>query len=163
MKVCKVMIKNKLKSKGFMLIELVLALTIISILLSYSFINLTGMNTLQNDIEAENFGNVMVNFINNSREYCRDKNISGYIYFDNDRKNLTLNCGLEEIAKLHLPDKFTLAIGRSDKKIQIINDGEIVGATKITFIDRKGKIHHVTVCVGSAYVDFKEEKRIYSH
>ncbi|WPC40930.1 type II secretion system protein [Clostridium sp. JS66] len=156
------MIRNKLKSKGFTLIELMLVLTITSILLSYSFINLTGVNTLQNDIEAETFGNVMVNFINNSREYCRDKNIDGCIYFDEDRKDLTLNCGLEEIRKLQLPDKFALVIGRSDKKIQI-NNGEIVGATKIIFIDRKGEKHHVTVCVGSAYVDFKEEKGIYAH
>lgn len=162
MKVCKIMIRNKLKSKGFTLIELMLVFTIISILLSYSFINLTGVNTLQNDIEAETFGNVMVNFINNSRQYCRDKNVDGCIYFDEDRKDLTLNCGLEEIRKLRLPDKFSLVIGKQVKKIGINNKGAIEGAT-IIFVDKRGAKHRVTVGVASDYVDFKEEKGIYSH
>ncbi len=157
------MIKKKLKSKGFTLIELMLVFTIISILLSYSFVNLGGLNKLQDNIEAETFGNVMVNFINNSREYCRDEKIGGYIYLDKDREALTLNCGLDEIRKLSLPSKFTLNIGRSGKKIKIDNKGMTEDACSIIFKDRKGKIHYVTICVGTAYVDFKEEKRIYSY
>lgn len=156
------MTKNKLKSKGFTLIELMLVLTIISILLSYSFINLTGLNTLQNDIEGETFGNVMVNFINNSREYCRDNDIRGYIYLDEDKSELTLNCGLEEIHKMKLPDKFILAIGKKGRKMEINSAGKITDPCTIRFKDRRNN-HRITVSVGTTYVDFKEEKRIYSH
>jgi prepilin-type N-terminal cleavage/methylation domain-containing protein len=157
------MIKNKLKSKGFTLIELMLVFTIISILLSYSFVNLGGLNKLQNDIEAETFGNVMVNFINSSREYCRDEKTGGHIYLDDDREVLTLNCGLEEIRRLSLPNKFTLKIGRAGKRINIDNRGMTEDACTIIFKDKKGKIHYVTICVGTAYVDFKEEERVYSY
>ncbi|NMM61393.1 type II secretion system protein [Clostridium sp. P21] len=153
--------KNKLK--GFMLIELMLVITIISILLSYSFLSLSGLNTLKNDIEAETFGNVMVNFINTSREYCRSKRKGGHIYLNVDRECLTLNCGLEEVNRLPLPAKFTLSIGRTGKEIKIDNKGMTGDACTIIFKDRKGKRHYVTVCVGTAYVDFKEERGIYSY
>ncbi len=145
----------KRKEKGFTLVELILVISIMSILFSYSFINLGGLNKLQNNIEAETFGNILVNFINTSRDYCREKKLGGYLHVDSERSIVTLNCGLEEIRSLPLPDKFTLKIGRKDTKLRINNRG-IAESCTINFTDKEGKKHYLTICVGTAYVDFKD-------
>lgn len=146
------MIKSKRKAKGFTLIELMLVITIMSILLSYSFINLGGLSKLQNDMEIDTFGNTLVNFINNSKDYCRENKMGGYIYLDAETKDIDFRCAGEEIGKLSCPGKVTLS---TSYKIKISNRGMAESCT-IRFKDKEGKIYHTTICVGTSYVDFKD-------
>lgn len=145
-----------MKTKGFTLIEMTLCLSIIFIVFSYSLINYSGFSKLQNKIYAETFGSSLINFINNSKRYCREKNNGGYIYFDIDKNCVTFNSGTERIYTLEVPDGFKLTSVRDNNKIKIDNRGLTGSACTIEYIDRKGKSYFVSMCVGSAYVEFKE-------
>lgn len=149
------MLKSKCKTKGFTLIELVLVLGMISIFLSFSLINIGGYRSLINKIDVELFSNSLLNYINNSKEYCRDNGIGGYIYFDIETDMITLNCGIRQISKLPLPDDFRLKEVGVDNKIKITNIGTTGSSCTIRFIDREGELHDITMCVGTEYVQIK--------
>lgn len=146
-------VKNK--KNGFTIIELVMVIGIASILFSISLINFGGYNKLQNRIDVDIFSNSLINLINNSKEYCRDKKSGGYLYFDTDKNVICLNCGVQKIYKLELPDKFKLNIVRPGNKIRIDNRGITEDACTIQYKDREKKMHCITMCVGTALVEFK--------
>lgn len=146
------MFKIKSKNKGFTLIELILVLGIVSVLLSFSLINIGGYRKLNNKIDTDFFSNSLLNYINNSKGYCRDNNIGGYIYFDIERNLITLVCGIREINNLPLPDGFNLQESGRENKIIITNIGTTGSSCTIKFKDRQGETHNITMCVGTAYV-----------
>lgn len=143
------------KNKGFTLLELILVLSIISIFFSISLINIRGYRKLNNKIDVELFSNTLLNYINNSKEYCRDNGVGGYIYFDIERNMITLNCGIRQINNLSLPDDFSLKQVGLDNKIKITNIGTTGSSCTIQFIDREGETHDITMCVGTEYVQIK--------
>lgn len=145
----------KTKSKGFTIIELLIVLGIISILFSCSLINFSGCSKLQNRIDVDIFSNSLINLINNSKQYCRDKNVGGYLYFDTGKNIIYLNSGTQLVYKLKLPDKFKLNIVRPGNKIKIDNRGITEDACTIQYKDREGEMHSITMCVGTAFVEFK--------
>jgi len=149
------MFKVKCKSKGFTLLELILVLGMISIFFSFSLINIGGYRKLNNKIDVELFSNSLLNYINNSKEYCRDNGISGYIYFDSERNLITLNCGIKQISSLPLPDGFSLKEVILDNKIKITKTGTTGSSCTIKFKDREGESHDITMCVGTEYVQIK--------
>jgi len=149
------MFKVKCKRKGFTLIELVLVLGMISIFLSFSLINITAYRRLNNKIDVELFNNSLLNYINNSKEYCRDNGTTGYIYFNSERNIITLNCGVRQISSLPLPADFSLKEVGVDNKIKITNIGTTGSSCTITFEDREGESHDITMCVGTEYVQIK--------
>ncbi|WP_241428169.1 type II secretion system protein [Clostridium sp. DJ247] len=143
------------KHKGFTFIELIIVLSILCTIFSMSLVNIGGYSKLQNSIDVDVFSNDVVNFINNSKSYCRDNNIGGYIYFDTNKNSVSFICGLKKIYTLNLPDKFTLNIVRPGNKIKIDNRGITSDACTIRYKDRKGKPHYITMSVGTAYVEIK--------
>ncbi|WP_368487847.1 type II secretion system protein [Clostridium sp. BJN0013] len=146
----------EIKSKGFTLIELILVIGLFSMLLSFSLINMGAFSSIKNKIDVDLTGNRIVNFINNSKLYCRDKGKQGgYIYFNVRDGNITFNSGLTEISKMELPEGFTLNQVSDDNKIKIDSRGITADACSIKFKDRKGELHCLTMCVGTAYVEFK--------
>jgi prepilin-type N-terminal cleavage/methylation domain len=151
----KYMSNIKHKNKGFTLLELVLVLGITSIFLSLSLINIRGYRELNNKIDVELFSNSLLNYINNSKEYCRDNSIGGYIYFDLERNIITLNCGIKQISSLPLPADFSLKQVGADNKIKITNIGTTGSSCTIKFMDREGEPHDITMCVGTEYVQIK--------
>lgn len=146
----------KIKSKGFTLIELILVIGLISALLSFSLINMGGFSSIKNRIDVDLTGNRIINFINNSKIYCRDKSRgSGYIYFNVKDGIITFNSGMKQIFKMELPEGFILNQVSNDNRIKIDNRGITGDACSIKFKDRKGEIHCITMCVGTSYVEFK--------
>lgn len=149
------MLKIKYKNKGFTILELTLVLGIIAIFLSFTLINVGGYRKLSNKIDVELFSNSLLNYINNSKEYCRDNGVSGYIYFDSERNLITLNCGIKQINSLCLPDGFRLEEVLLDNRIQLTRIGTTGSSCTISFIDRQGGSHDITMCVGTEYVQIK--------
>ncbi|WP_333860394.1 type II secretion system protein [Clostridium sp.] len=150
------MFNIKSKAKGFTLMELILTIALFSMLLSFSLINMGGFSSIKNRIDVDLTGNRIINFINNSKIYCRDKSKkSGYIYFNVKDGIITFNSGMEEILKMELPEGFILNQVSNDNKIKIDNRGITADACSIKFKDRKGEIHCLTMCVGTSYVEFK--------
>lgn len=146
----------KIKVKGFTLIEVLLAISLFSILLSFSLVNLGTFSSIKNEVDVDLTSNKIINFINKSKLYCRDKSKEGgYIYFNVSGQNITFNVGLQKIFKMELPDGFTLNSVGNDNKIKIDNRGITADACSIKFRDRKGEMHCITICVGTAYVELK--------
>jgi prepilin-type N-terminal cleavage/methylation domain-containing protein len=148
-------VKSKNKKRGFTIIELIIVLGMVSILLSITLINFGGYNKLKNKVDVDVFSNSLINLVNNSKEYCRDNNIGGYLYFDTEKSVIYLNCGLQQVYKLQSPDKFKLNIVRPGNKIKIDNRGITEDACTIQYKDRENEIHCITMCVGTAFVEFK--------
>jgi prepilin-type N-terminal cleavage/methylation domain-containing protein len=144
-----------MRNKGFTLIEIIMVVGIMSVLLSYSLIKFNGYSKLENRMDIDMFANSLINFINNSKEYCRDNNIYGYIYFSTEENNISFNCGAEQIYYLSLPKKFTINIVRPGNSIKIDNRGMTGSACTIAYKDREEEIHNITISVGTAYVDIK--------
>ncbi|CAB1242872.1 type II secretion system protein [Clostridium sp. MT-14] len=144
------------KSRGFTLIELLLTMSLFSVIFSFSLITLGFYSKITNEIDVDLTDNNIINFINKSKAYCRDnKKEGGYIYFDQDSECITFNVGLNEIFNMRLPEGFTLNGVRDDNRIKIDNRGITQDACSIKFKDRKEKIHCLTMCVGTAYVEIK--------
>lgn len=143
------------KKRGFTLIELLIVLSIISIILSYSFMNLSAFNSLKNDIDVNEFDNEVLYFMNKSKIYCRDNNIRGYVQFDLNNENMIFISNSRRIFRINFPENFLVRINENDRKINISSRGLVEDACSIEFKDRKGKMHCITVCVGTFYEDIK--------
>lgn len=143
------------KNKGFTLLELVLVIGIISIFLSFSLINIGAYRKLTNKVDSEIFSNSLLNFVNNSKEYCRDNGVGGYIYFNSDNSVITFNCGLKQIYRIALPEGFIMNKVRADNRIKIDNRGITADACTVNFKDREGTMHSMSMCVGTAYLEIK--------
>lgn len=146
----------KIKIKGFTLVELMLVVGLFSLLLSFSLVNMRAFGSLKNKIDVDVTSNTIINFINNSKLYCRDKSKQGgYIYFNVKDGNMAFYTGLQQIYKMQLPEGFVLNGVNGDNKIKIDSRGITSDACSIKFKDRRGEIHCLTMCVGTAYVECK--------
>lgn len=142
--------------KGFTLIEVIVVISIMTILFGYSLLNLRSLDRIENNVDVQLFGNTLVDFIINSKKYCRDNNLNGYIYFVTSKGTAQLCCGTNVISSVKLPENFTeLSVNRTGGKITIDNKGFSKDACTIKFKDRKGGIHYLTMCVGTSNVEFK--------
>ncbi|MBP2031457.1 prepilin-type N-terminal cleavage/methylation domain-containing protein [Clostridium algifaecis] len=141
--------------KGFTLIELIIVICIMSIIFSYSLINLGSIGSLENKIDVDVFDNELLCFINRAKVYCREKNVSGYIRFDLNRRNITFNNDIEEISKMDLPEKFNIISSTGNNIIMINSSGVLGDSCSIEFKDRNGNRHCITICVGSFYAEVK--------
>lgn len=145
-----------MKKKGFTLIEVIVVISIITTLFGYSLINFKSFSNVGNDVDVQLFGNTMMNFIVNSKKYCRDKNVSGYIYFITSKNTAQLCSNTNILNSVKLPESFSdLSVNLKESKIFIDNKGFTGDACTIRFRDRKGGMHYITVCVGSSDVEFK--------
>ncbi len=59
--------------KGFTLIEIMIFMSLCIIVFTVSFTKISGYNKIKNNIAVDETGVSLVNFINNSRERCREE------------------------------------------------------------------------------------------
>ncbi|MCY6370333.1 prepilin-type N-terminal cleavage/methylation domain-containing protein [Clostridium ganghwense] len=144
------------KKKGTTLIEVVIVLSIISILSGISITNCYGIyNSTLNSFNVDICNNSILHIINDSKQYCKGKNKTGYLVFDS--RSITFHCGLT-VKSYEMPKEFKLeSINTSSGKqlIYIDNLGNTSDACTITYKDRKGKNHFITLRVGTNYVQIK--------
>nr|WP_254903552.1 prepilin-type N-terminal cleavage/methylation domain-containing protein [Clostridium tyrobutyricum] len=144
-----------LKKSGFTLIELMIVISIISVIFSFSLIKFNGFNSLKDRIYVDELNNKILSFIVKSKMYCKDRDSSGYIRFDQNNNNIIYYNNLTRVYKMNLPEEFKLSINTEDNKVHINNDGMIQNAFSIKFQDGKGEMHCITVNVGTFYADIK--------
>lgn len=144
--------------KGFTLIEIMFFMTLFILFITISFSKVGSYNHVKNNIMADEAGVSLVNFINNCKYKCSIDKTGGSIYFNVRGNNLQfcLYNG-QSIEEFKLPQGIKLVdLNTPGKTIYIDNRGHISNACTIKFKDSERKIHDVTICVGSAYVQFKK-------
>jgi len=149
--------KEVMKNKGYTLIELIAVMAIIAILLTSYGIGIKWYKSCLNRIDTSYTQDSILIFITNSKHYCREKGSRGYISFDIVDNEMIFFCDGKCRDKFQLPSELSLyGTNLMDNKIHIDNTGFTSDACTIKFKDREGKLHNITLCVGTAYVEIKD-------
>jgi prepilin-type N-terminal cleavage/methylation domain-containing protein len=145
--------------KGFTLIEIIMVIAIMSIVSGVSVLSLRYYKTVNNSLDADYYCNAVVNFINNSKMYCRENSCSAIVNFDKGKNQIKLVNGFNMVNKLMLKDKITLFsfTGRVNNTYIVIDSkGYSNDAFTIILKDNNSIKHEITMRVGTAYVKIKE-------
>lgn len=142
--------------KGFTLVELLVYMGLLAISASFINLNINGFFNIMNYLDYTLCDQSIINFINNGKQYCREKEKHGRIYFPSDDNSIILYCNRVRINKYTLPKKFKFTKVGNDKREIVINKNGVTGvACTLAYKDRKGKIHEITISVGTAHVEIK--------
>lgn len=150
--------KKKIKT-GYTLIEVICAASIFIIAASLGITAVKSYNGLKNQMECEYVNNQILNFINNSRDYCKSRNLEGKVFADSSLNRLIFYKGLNSyIDEFYFPKGFKLSpINNIHGEISIDQDGMICDSCRIEYIDlKKGSSHKITICVGTFDVKIKK-------
>lgn len=149
----------KILKRGFTLIETLVCISIISLFLVMYFKGFNTYKIFQKDLEGEYGANQILAFIDNSKQYCREKNTSADILFANNK--LILSCANGDKNWIQLPENVNITnvnIAKNNGEMFINNKGVTTStACTITFEDGNKKIHRITNCVGTAFIEIKQE------
>jgi prepilin-type N-terminal cleavage/methylation domain-containing protein len=152
-------IANKRTRKGYSLNELIIVIAIFSILSGLLIKGALNYKTYSNKIDVDYCNNSIMKFINSAKAYCRNKEKSGYIYFDSPNGIIYFLTGEVLEDKYALPAGFRLNdvnLGIGKYAIEIDARGFTNNACTISYVDRKRSMHRITMCVGTSYVEIKD-------
>ncbi|MFT5874033.1 MAG: prepilin-type N-terminal cleavage/methylation domain-containing protein [Clostridium sp.] len=141
--------------KGFTLIEMVIVISIMSIIGGCSVFSFRYFKTLKNKIELDYYCNAVVSFINNSKMYSRENHCDATITFDIIGNQMRLIKEGNMVNKLIFSEKITLydVTGRrSNNDIVTDNIGYSNDSCTIILKDNNSIEHKITMRVGTAYV-----------
>lgn len=115
-----------------------------------------------NNVEVESCKNNLLDFINNSKIYCRNRKINGTILFDTINNSIKFNVGsgvkVKSIDMINLPKGFKLndvIVSKGKNSIQIDKYGFTSDACTISFNDKFDKRYNLSICVGTSYCEIK--------
>ncbi len=140
---------------GFTLIEMIVVLTLMSIIMGCGIISVRFYKSVKNKVDADYYCNATVGFINNSKMYCRENSCDATVTFDIERNKINLESGLNTIKTLTFSNKITLykVEGRRiNKNIEIDMYGFTNDACTIILRDNNLLDHEITMRVGTSYV-----------
>ncbi|GAA0121341.1 MAG: hypothetical protein KID00_05015 [Clostridium argentinense] len=142
------------RKKGFLLIELVLVIGIISIILSIGIISFKFLRKYENQISIEHYSNEIVNFINYNKSYSRKNYNDVIIYIDRIRNEISSFHNTKLVCKLKLPENIKIAFFNQES-IKINKFGYSSSAFTLEIKDDSGNINTITMLVGTNYVNIK--------
>ena len=149
--------KNKNRYKGYTLIELIAVMAIIAIVLAFCSIGGKWYKHYMNGIDTSYTSDSILFFITNSKQYCREKESKGCITFDVIENKIIFSSNGLVRDEFLLPCGYTLnGTNLPINEINIDNSGFSSDACTIKFRDREEKLHSITMCVGTAYVEIKD-------
>ncbi|MGH4125682.1 MAG: PulJ/GspJ family protein [Clostridium sp.] len=141
--------------RGFTLVEMILAISIMSIMVCCSVISVRFYKSVKNKIDAEYYCNATVGFINNSKMYCRKNSCSATMFFDLERNEINLENAISTVNTLAFSNKITLYKvqgRRTNGDIEIDKNGFTNDACTIILRDNNLIEHEITMRVGTSYV-----------
>jgi type II secretory pathway pseudopilin PulG len=141
--------------KGFLLIEFILVIGIISIILSIGMVSFKFLNKYENQISVEHYSNEIVNFINYNKSYSRKNYHDVIIYVDRIRNEMSSFHNTKLVSKLKLPENIRISYFNRDS-IKINKFGYSGSSFTLKLIDNSGDISEITMVVGTNYVSIKE-------
>lgn len=150
---------GKKPAMGYSLNELIVVIAIFSILSAILLKGLLSYRAYANNIDVDYCSNSIMKFINSAKAYCRNKEINGYIFFDSPKGIIYFLTGEVIEDKYVLPEGFKLNdvnLGSGKYAIEIDARGFTNDACTISYVDRKGCMHIITMCVGTSYVEIKD-------
>lgn len=146
------------KKNGFTLLEMLVVISMIIILSSFTTVGIKDYRNFMNDMEAKYTENAILSFVVNSKLHSIKSDCEGcIIYFDSEKK-LKYIIGSNQIDCLSLPDGFylsTIITHEGTNRIYIKKDGFTDDACTIELNDMFGKQYDLTICVGTADVEIK--------
>lgn len=149
------MFLKKVKA-GYTLIETICAVSILIIVASLGISAVKGYNGLKNQIECRYVETQILNFFNNSRDYCKNRNLEGGIFIDPSLNRFTFYEGFDKcIDRFYFPKDFKVQpinSKRSHGEIRIDKNGKVLTSCKIEYINLKKERKTNTIYVGTGYV-----------
>jgi len=134
---------------------MVVVIAIITLMLGCSIISVRYYKSVKNKVDADYYCNAIVDFINNSKMYCRQNTCSAIVTFDKVRNEINLENGLNTVNTLALTNKITLysvVSRRITGNIEIDKYGYSNDACTIILRDNNLIEHEITMRVGTSYV-----------
>jgi prepilin-type N-terminal cleavage/methylation domain-containing protein len=146
------------KKRGFTLIELIITMSVMAVIGSEMAFGVTSYYKAVNKYNVQFAENSILGIISNAKQYCREKNKSGYILFNTINNDISFNSEGVRKDYYKMPGKIKLdSISTRNNMIEINNKGIIGGdACTITIEDSYSKHYNITICVGTFYVEIKE-------
>lgn len=143
------MYREKRRKKGLALMELLLYLSLCTIMLmsAISLVRFSEMKKIQ--IENKTSSMAIVGFLMFSKEYCLSNGIMGTVVLDFDN-NLMYFIGANNtrIKELKL-EEVSLSKSSSFRIMSISVQGRITSGGTISFEDKNKVVHSITIGVGS--------------
>lgn len=133
--------------KGYTLIEIIITLSIISILTSIISLGSNYYKKTADKIENQAILTEVKAFLSFTKSYCRSKGERGEIFIDENGEYIKFICFTKEVKSINFYDDFSIG-SNSDNKIEVDSEGIITKSVTIS-IYRFGKyIGEITIDVG---------------
>lgn len=131
-------------------------MSILMLVASFTKVNVNILTNAINYLDYKICSNCIIDFINNGKQYCKEhSDIGSIIVFNsNGEHKISLRSQGKNIYQYKLPKGFKFSQLRN-KKINIDSSGSIKNAGSLRYLDRKGKEHLLTICVGTGHVQEK--------
>jgi hypothetical protein len=111
-----------------------------------------------NKVDREYCSNSILRLLNGAKNYCRYNEVNGSIFFDAASRTIYFIARGVLVDKYSLPEKYKLNnvdLGRGKYTIDIDTKGFTSDACTISYLDRKGEQHKISICVGTGYAEIK--------
>lgn len=142
--------------KGFSLIELLVIITIIIIASCISLLGISKYNQIKNEVDINMTESSILGVINSGKQYCREKEKSGFVLFDLNKNEVWFYSSNRAIDGFKLPDEIKIeGINTNLNRINIDKFGITSDAGTIRIRDINNKIYLITINVGAGYVEIK--------
>lgn len=144
--------------KGYTLIELIIVLSISTLLFSISVTNIVKFKENMNNVEFENTAVEVKALLSFAKTYCRKNKVPGQIIIGSDRKTITfqvtdrnfpINKSIKLKDNIEIGSNFTSSTDIKSDSNNISDEGYIKSAGTIVITNDKNKVIRITISVGS--------------
>jgi len=142
--------------KGLTLIEILVVLSIISIILLISFPTVKIFDKIKCEAKMNYSVNSTVEFLNGCKSFSRNKEASSIVRWSENKNKLNLYLNTKLVKSFELPDG-VLYSGFNPNRgyIEFDKFGYTSDACTISIMDELKEVRTITVKVGTAYVSEK--------